>query len=116
VTWTRTGRSFSSGNGRKSRSISDYESWVDSLGYHAGNGNGTALLQEWVKYKSHNKNAKLICIDLTPRANHQVKEREDILQVGGFSDNVFNVIARFVEGGWSKDFWVKEIESVQLDT
>lgn len=89
---------------------------MDSLGYHAGNGNGTALLQEWVKYKSHNKNAKLICIDLTPRANHQVKEREDILQVGGFSDNVFNVIARFVEGGWSKDFWVKEIESVQLDT
>ena len=77
---------------------------------------GTALLQEWVKYKTHNKNAKLICIDLTPRTNHQVsKEHEDILQVGGFSDNVFNVIARFVEGGWSKDFWVKEIESVSLD-
>ena len=92
--------------------ISDYESWVDK----GVPSSGTALLQEWVKYKTHNKNAKLICIDLTPRTNHQVsKEHEDILQVGGFSDNVFNVIARFVEGGWSKDFWVKEIESVSLD-
>jgi len=98
--------------------ISDYESWVDSTGTGYQAGNGTALLNEWVKYKSHNKNAKLICIDLTPRTNHQVKvkEHDDILQVGGFSDNVFNVIARFVEGGWSKDFWVKEIESVPLDT
>ena len=92
--------------------ISDYESWVDSGAYSGG---GTALLNEWVKYKSHNKKAKLICIDLTPRTNHQVKERDDILQVGGFSDNVFNVIARFVEGGWSKDFWVNEIENVSLD-
>lgn len=90
--------------------ISDYESWVDNNG-----SNGTALMQEWVKYKSHNKKAKLICIDLTPRANAQVKERDDILQVGGFSDNVFNVIARFVDGGWQKDFWVKEIEETSLD-
>lgn len=91
--------------------ISDYESWVDSgYGY-----SGTATMQEWVKYKAHNPKAKLICIDLTPRTNHQVKERDDILQIGGFSDNVFNVIARFVEGGWSKDFWVKEIEQTPLD-
>jgi 60 kDa SS-A/Ro ribonucleoprotein len=92
--------------------ISDYESWVDS---NTGYNNGTAMLQEWVKYKAHNKKAKLICIDLTPRANSQVKERDDILQVGGFSDNVFNVVARFVEGGWQKDFWVKEIEDTSLD-
>lgn len=89
--------------------ISDYESWVDS-----GYGRGTAMLQEWLKYKAHNKKAKLVCIDLTPRTNHQVQEHEDILQVGGFSDNVFDVIARFVKGGWDKNFWVKEIETLSL--
>lgn len=95
--------------------ISDYESWVDS-----NNGrysSGTSLLNEWNVYKSRNKNAKLICIDLTPRTNHQVTftEREDILQIGGWSDNVFLVIDKFIQGGWSKDFWVNEIESVSLD-
>lgn len=90
--------------------ISDYESWVDSNG-----GRGTALLQQWNEYKTHNKKAKLVCIDLTPRTNHQVKEHEDILMVGGFSDNVFNVIARFVEGGWNKNFWVNEIENLPLE-
>jgi 60 kDa SS-A/Ro ribonucleoprotein len=44
-----------------------------------------------------------------------VQQREDILQVGGFSDNVFSVVSRFVAGGWNKDFWVKEIESIDLD-
>ena len=90
--------------------ISDYESWMDSNG-----GKGTAMMQEWANYKAHNRKAKLICIDLTPRPNSQVKEHEDILQVGGFSDNVFNVIVRFVDGGWQKDFWVKEIEETSLD-
>ena len=97
--------------------ISDNESWVDSNNQWGQHRNGTALLNEWNVYKSWNKNAKLICIDLIPRTNHQVKftEHDDILQVGGFSDNVFNVIAKFVEGGWLKDFWIKEIESVSLD-
>jgi 60 kDa SS-A/Ro ribonucleoprotein len=89
--------------------ISDYESWVDR-GY-----TGTGLLQQWNEYKSHNPKAKLVCIDLTPRTNHQVKEHEDILQVGGFSDNVFTVIAKFVEGGWNKNFWVNEIENLSLE-
>jgi len=89
--------------------ISDYESWVDD------GGRGTALLQQWNEYKIHNKKAKLVCIDLTPRTNHQVREHEDILMVGGFSDNVFNVIAKFVEGGWNKDFWVNEIENISLE-
>jgi 60 kDa SS-A/Ro ribonucleoprotein len=90
--------------------ISDNESWVDS-----GFGRGTATLREWQTYKSHNKKAKLICIDLVPNRTSQVKDANDILQVGGFSDNVFNVIAKFVEGGFVNDFWVKEIENVSLD-
>ena len=92
--------------------ISDYESWVDKGGYSSI---GTLLLEEWNLYKSRNKKAKLICIDLTPRSNHQIKEQQDILQIGGWSDNAFLVIDKFIRGGWNKDFWIQEIEAVKLD-
>jgi len=93
--------------------ISDYESWVDSTGGY-GYSRGTGLMHEWTRFKDHNPGAKLVCIDLTPRANSQVKEHEDILQVGGFSDAVFDVISRFVKGGWNKNFWVETIQNVPL--
>lgn len=93
--------------------ISDYESWFD--GPNASNGKATEMMKHWQTFKGRNPKAKLVCIDLTPRTNSQVVEREDILQVGGFSDNVFSVVSRFAEGGWSRDFWVKEIEKIDLD-
>ncbi|MHA2157220.1 MAG: RNA-binding protein, partial [Candidatus Hodarchaeales archaeon] len=92
--------------------ISDMESWIDSgrgYGYR-----GTGLQEEWAQYKTHNKDAKLICIDLTPRANSQIQEHKDVLQVGGFSDEVFKVIGSFIEYGHSQNHWVSEIENVQV--
>lgn len=93
--------------------ISDYESWVDSgYGYYRG---GTGMLAEWQQFKQHNPDANLICMDLTPRANSQVQERPGILQVGGFSDQVFDVIASFTESGAEgSDHWVREIENVEI--
>ena len=94
--------------------ISDCESWVDSaISY--GYARGTGLMHEWTRFKEHNPGAKLVCIDLTPRTNTQVKEHEDILQVGGFSDAVFDVVAQFVNGGWNKNFWVETIQNISLD-
>ncbi len=89
--------------------VSDNESWVDSGHYRA-----TATMTEWNKFKSRNPNAKLVCIDIQPNTTTQAHDREDILNVGGFSDQVFDVIARFVELGNNKDLWVKTIESVTL--
>ena len=90
--------------------VSDYESWVDSRAW-----GGTAMLDEWNVFKSRNPEAKLVCVDLTPRANTQVKERPDILQVGGFSDQVFDVIASFVKhGSDSGNHWVSEIEQTEI--
>jgi 60 kDa SS-A/Ro ribonucleoprotein len=90
--------------------VSDNESWVDSgSGYR-----GTATMAEWNKFKARNPNAKLVNIDITPNATTQAHDREDILNVGGFSDQVFDVIARFIELGNNKDLWVKTIESVKL--
>lgn len=89
--------------------VSDNESWVDSGRYRS-----TATMTEWNNFKKRNPNAKLVCIDITPNGTTQAHDREDILNVGGFSDQVFDVIARFVELGNNKDLWIKTIESVSL--
>ncbi len=40
---------------------------------------------------------KLVCIDLQPYAGAQAPKRVDILNVGGFSDAVFNLLASFLD-------------------
>ena len=97
--------------------VSDYESWVDTRGFGWPSTTiiqGTPMLQQWHIFKSRSPKAKLICIDLTPRTNAQVAEHQDILQVGGFNDQVFNVIASFIEGGNNKDYWLSVIKDVEL--
>ena len=96
--------------------ISDNESWIDSGHWYYGEKEGTSMLSEWEKFQRRNKNAKLICMDLTPRDNSQVKERPNILQVGGFSDAVFDVVASFIERGNEINHWVAEIEKIDLDS
>lgn len=93
--------------------VSDNESWVRSERYFSY-GKATSFQAEWEIYKKRNKNAVLICIDLTPGATSQAQGK-DVLLVGGFSDNVFNVISKFVESKGDNSFWVKEIsESIKL--
>lgn len=94
--------------------VSDNESWVDS-GYGYGYGSGTGMLSEWTKFKARNPKARLICTDLTPRGNSQVNDHKDILQVGGWSDTVFDVVASFIEHGTTDDHWVNMINSINLD-
>lgn len=93
--------------------VSDNESWVDSgngYGYHRG----TATMAEWNKYKVRNPNAKLVCIDITPNGTTQAHDRSDIINIGGFSDNVFSVIEMFVKYGNNGNLWISEIEKVSL--
>ena len=89
--------------------VSDYESWVD-----AGAGRGTATMIEWNVFKERSPNARLACIDVQPYRTVQAAEREDILNIGGFSDQVFGVISEFARGELSADRWIGEIESVAL--
>lgn len=91
--------------------VSDNESWVDG-GYR---GRATGLMNEWAIFKKNNPKAKLICIDLTPRLNSQSTQHQDILQVGGFGDQVFDVIASFIKHGSSNDHWVDVIDAIDLD-
>lgn len=89
--------------------VSDNESWVNSGRYRS-----TGTMEEWKKFKARNPKAKMVCIDVTPNASTQAYDRDDILNVGGFSDQVFEVINKFVEFGNNKELWVSTIESVSL--
>jgi 60 kDa SS-A/Ro ribonucleoprotein len=88
--------------------VSDNESWIDDNRYGA-----SETMRQWERIKNRNPKAKLVCIDLQPYGTTQAKERRDILNVGGFSDAVFETIARFASDGEKRD-WVKEIEEVEI--
>jgi 60 kDa SS-A/Ro ribonucleoprotein len=87
--------------------VSDNESWVDGSRHGA-----TATMREWEKLKGRNPDAKLVCIDIQPYGTTQAKSRKDILNVGGFSDAVFETIARFAKNG--TDDWVSIINEVEV--
>jgi 60 kDa SS-A/Ro ribonucleoprotein len=90
--------------------VSDNESWVDAI---PGRPNGTAMMAEWERIKTINPHAKLVCIDIQPYATAQAVTRRDILNVGGFSDKVFDTIGAFLAQD-SKDHWVEVIEAIEL--
>ncbi|GFE64529.1 TROVE domain-containing protein [Litoreibacter roseus] len=90
--------------------VSDNESWA-----HNRYGNaGTAMMQVWEKLKKRNPKAKLVCIDIAPYGTTQAKERDDVLNIGGFSDMVFDQIAAFASGEMGPDHWVGQIAAVEV--
>jgi len=88
--------------------ISDNESWIDS-----GHRGSTATLREWETFRVRNPQARLVCLDIQPYGTGQVPERADILNIGGFSDEVFRLIDRFARGDLHPDHWVGEIEAIK---
>ncbi|MES2887732.1 MAG: RNA-binding protein [Pseudomonadota bacterium] len=89
--------------------VSDNESWVDDQRHGA-----TQTLREWTAFKQRNPQAKLVCIDIQPYGSTQALERADILNVGGFSDEVFKVVSAFAAGALGPDHWVGLIEAMPL--
>lgn len=87
--------------------VSDNESWVDPSRRGA-----TATMAEWTKLKARNPGAKLICIDIQPYGTTQAKDRDDIMNVGGFTDAVFDAMARFAKGE-TRD-WVDIVNQTEV--
>jgi 60 kDa SS-A/Ro ribonucleoprotein len=87
--------------------VSDNESWIDARRHGA-----TATMQEWAKFKRLNPRAKLVCIDIAPYGTTQAQESGDVLNVGGFSDDVFKMIAAFAAGQTDAQHWVNEIKQI----
>jgi 60 kDa SS-A/Ro ribonucleoprotein len=92
--------------------VSDNESWVDATRRGA-----TQTMREWEAIKNRCPKARLVCIDIQPYATTQAAERQDIMNIGGFSDAVFATVARFAEGKAGRagaEYWVNEIDAISL--
>jgi 60 kDa SS-A/Ro ribonucleoprotein len=94
--------------------VSDNESWIDSPHYGCYGGGATETMRQWEEFKQHSPRAKMVCIDIQPYGHTQAKERLDIVNVGGFSDQVFSLIAEVAAGGTQQDHWVRTIRAVRL--
>lgn len=89
--------------------VSDNESWVDARA-----GRGTATMQEWSAFKQRNPRAKMVCVDVQPYQTVQAHGPADVLNVGGFSDEVFRIVADFAAGRLDAEQWVGVVEQVAL--
>jgi 60 kDa SS-A/Ro ribonucleoprotein len=98
--------------------VSDNQSWSDfHLAVKPGSSGtrGTLMAEEWERLRGRNPKAKLVLVDVRPYGTTQSCDRDDVLNVGGFSDAVFDVITAFARGELAGDAWLHAIESVSLD-
>ena len=72
------------------------------------------MMEQWNIFAARNPTAKLACIDLQPSETMQAAEREDVLNIGGFSDSVFELLENFAQGAMSPGHWAGEIEKVEV--
>ena len=89
--------------------VSDNQSWVDEA-----QGRGTATMEQWAKFEARNPGAKLACIDVQPSGTTQAAEREDVLNIGGFGDSVFELLELYAKNELSPEHWVGVIEKVKV--
>ncbi|NLE59826.1 MAG: RNA-binding protein [Planctomycetes bacterium] len=94
--------------------VSDNESWVDSPRHGGFTVSSTETMRQWAEFKRRNPQARMVCIDIQPYDSTQAKEHKDIINVGGFSDQVFNLIADVAGGQADAGHWVKQIEAMVL--
>ena len=74
-------------------------------------------LLEWQTFAANQQQRgvpapKLVCLDIQHYGTTQAPERTDILNIGGFSDAVFQVVASFLSGDANR--FVTEVEAVEL--
>ena len=89
--------------------VSDNESWADPQ-----NGRGTETMRQWAQFRQRNRQARLVCIDIQPYGTVQAQERDDVMNVGGFSDEVFTLVAEIAAGRTAAGHWVKVIDDVAI--
>ena len=93
--------------------VSDNQSFIDvkyNNLYNYRAKDSLKTIYQWDKFKKNNPEAKLICIDIQPYTTVQAQNRSDILNVGGFSDRVFDIISIFLNSTYGDDHFVNIIE------
>jgi 60 kDa SS-A/Ro ribonucleoprotein len=95
--------------------VSDNQSWADfALQGRTPATRGTVMAEEWERFRVKSPRARLVLIDLQPNASTQVAERDDVLNVGGFSDAVFEIVSLFAKGELGSDHFVGAITKEML--
>ncbi len=92
--------------------VSDNESWVGMGRYGS-----TGVMTEWQRFVANQQrlgvsSPKLVCIDIQPYGSTQAPERADILNIGGFSDAVFQVVASYLANDAAR--FVAKVEAIEL--
>ena len=88
--------------------VSDNQSWLDARRGES------ALLKTWNRFRGRNRDAKLVCLDLQPYGDAPVPTRDDIANIGGFSDAVFTRIDEFARSDGDPARWVEVIERIAV--
>lgn len=91
--------------------VSDNESWS----MHSYYGNKTPAMAEWHQIYAKNKNAKFVCLDITPYTSRQVTDSPGRVTVGGFSDEMFQTFKDIQDGVDGRSLWLDKIEAIQLE-
>jgi 60 kDa SS-A/Ro ribonucleoprotein len=95
--------------------VSDNESWLDSPNYGRFNGAAaTETMKEWTMFKRRNAQAKMVNVDIQPNSTTQTVERADIINVAGFSDRVFRLIADVANHRAGANYWTQQVEAMTL--
>jgi 60 kDa SS-A/Ro ribonucleoprotein len=89
--------------------VSDNQSWVDASRHGAAR-----TMKMWSMFRQRNPEAKLVCIDLQPYGTTQAADGIDVLNVGGFSDEVFEIVRLFARDELGARNWLEQIENVQV--
>ena len=71
-------------------------------------------MRQWQEIKRRSPKARLVCLDIQSNTHTQAKGRPEILNIGGFSDQVFKIVARFANGTLGADELVGEIKRAAL--
>jgi len=91
--------------------VSDNESWIGASGGNYTRG-GVPLQARWQEYlKEWNPKAKMLCININPEKSVQVKDTPNAINIGGFSDIVFQLMDDYFNNDTTGDFWVDRIKA-----
>lgn len=93
--------------------ISDNEGWYDPNG---GSGwySGTSLAEEWKKVLKRCPKAKMVNINIQSSDTTQMYDDYNVINIGGFSDNIWKVIKDFLDGNYGSNAWVKCVDKVEI--
>jgi 60 kDa SS-A/Ro ribonucleoprotein len=95
--------------------VSDNESWSNRNSYNRREFFEQGVYPLWKQYLAFNPDARLVCLDISPNNTSPIKSSESSFNIGGFSDNVFDLISDIANGGGTTDYMVEQVAKVELN-